>query len=73
MKYLYFFSNDLKAVFIQHLAYFINLMVHNIKITDYDVKLDANMTRFEDFHYCKGSLSKYEDAVEVIGLLILKV
>lgn len=55
VKYLGVFSNDLKAVFIQHFAYFFYLLDHYMMSTDYVDHLDVGVTPPEDSQYWVAS------------------
>lgn len=55
VKYLDVFSNDLKAVFIQHFAYFFYLIDIYMMSTDYVNYLDEGMTPPEDSQYWVAS------------------
>ncbi len=55
VKYLGVFSNDLKAVFIQHFAYFFYLLDNYMMSTDYVDHLDLGMIPPEDSQYWVAS------------------
>jgi len=55
VKYLEIFSNDLKAVFIQHFAYLFYLMDYYMMSTEYVDYLDAGMTPPKDSQYWVAS------------------
>ena len=55
VKYLGVFSNDLRAVFIQHFAYFFYLLDHYMMSTDYVDHLDLGMTPPADSQYWVAS------------------